>query len=554
MKNKKNHKIIFYTILILCISAFSYFPKSYSKYIKEEEPATFYVGINKLYIGDLDLLTPRSTSTYKIVNYSVEFSRSNLMEENDTSQQIFVEVEQTACEITSVSSRGSSSINGNKATITYTSSGTDYISVNYKCNVNDIVVSENDEEVVYTNVYVYERFMPENVRYLYAKAEGVKMLLSEYYDRYPKPEAQISSDSKQLILNVDTDNKFTEFNLWINSYVNVVGSGYAEDITSYISSVYNSEEDILNLSNSLKGLTVTYDSENNNYIYQIDENFLGYARTYYSFAGPTDLIKVMFSNDSLTDDEVNEIFEYYLVTYSEYSTEDIDKIMQYVSNYGSVNYIMKPNEDGTYNEIKGLVYLTDTDEIRVLDTFLDYVNTFISQEISIAFDGKNSMFNVFINSLDFTYNFLTDDLINSLTNNFNIYSSIAKNNSTVTEKTEYSDYFVVQDTTTKKYILVNVYSDGVTNTNVKIIELGVADSLVVTQEEDGLNISITVDNQDSTVAKNNITEIMLNLDQYFGTNYKDEIVDELFVSSTTIGNITSVLDGTNITISYIISQ
>jgi len=554
MKNKRIHKIIFYTILVLCISAFSYFPKSYSKYIKEEEPARFYVGISKLYMGDLDLLTPRTTSTYKIANYSIEFRRNDLMNGSDTQQQLFIEVEQAACTIDSISSKGSKTINGNNATITYTSKGEDYIIVNYSCNVSDIVIEENEEELVYTNVRIYEKYMPEDIKYLVAKADGVKMFLSEYYVRYPKPKAIISNDSRQLTLNIDTDNKYNEFNLWLNSYVNSVGSKYAEHVTAYINSVFNNESDILNLTKELKGLTVTYDEENQNYIYQLDDNFLGYARTYYIFEGPDDLIKVAFSNPNLTDAEINEIFKYYIETYGEYSSRDIDRIMEYVSSFGSVNYIMKPKQDGTYNEIKGLVYLVENDEIRLLPSLLDYVTIYIDKEIKIAFAEKVTMFNVFLNTIESTYDFITEDIISNINTNRDLYDSIGMNNINQDEKIEYSDYILVQDTITKKYILFNVYSDGDAYTYVKIIELGEAELIEITQVDNKLSISIKVNKQDIIEAKNNVIETVSALDEYFNVNYEEKIIDELFVSSVPNGDVTSIHDTNSVTVTYTITK
>ena len=167
MKNSNIKKIIFYTILILCISAFSYFPKSYSKYIKDEEPAKFHVELEKLYIGYLEKLAPRSTSTYKEVNYVVRFNRSQVMKNDDKEQYIYIDIEQPLCNITDITSNGIVTIQSNKATIKYTNKGNDLISVNYKCNVADITTIDNGHEVLYTNVYVYEKFMPENIKYLY---------------------------------------------------------------------------------------------------------------------------------------------------------------------------------------------------------------------------------------------------------------------------------------------------------------------------------------------------------------------------------------------------
>lgn len=549
MKNRNIWKIIFYTILILCISTFSYFPKSYSKYIKEEEPVKFHVELEKLYIGYLEKLAPRSTSTYKEANYIVRFNRSQVMKNSDESQYVYIEIEQS-CNITNVSSNGKITIDGNKATIKYTNAQTDTVSVSYKCNVADITTVDNNLEVLYTNVYIYEKFMPENIKYLYAKAEGNKILLTDYYTLYPLPTAEISEDGKTLTIPSLIEDKYTEFTTWLNLYGTSLNNQYDLAIDSYITSIYNSQDDILDLTKKLKGLSVTYDSNNESYIYQLDDNFLGYARTYYNHAVFSNFTKVVFSNSNLTDLEANEILKYYFSTYSTYTTEDIEKIITYVSKYGSINYMLAANDNGTRNQISGFVYLTDTGEIGIQTSLMNYVDAYINQEITIEFASNIKMFNIFTNALPSTYSFLTDELITILNNNVKIANSIVKNNQSVTTKIVYNEYFTVQDPTTKKYILVNVSSDGISNTIVKIVELTVVDTLTITQNGNNLNISITADNQDTTLAKTAIINMITSLDSYFITNYKDEIVDELFTSSTTVGNMTSLINENNITISY----
>ena len=546
----KKFKIIFFTFLVFCISAFSYFPKSYSKYIKEEEPVKFHVGIDKLYIGDLGLLFPRTTSTYKETNYVIEFDRSQVMKEGDELQEIVVYIEQDVCEITDISADAYIDIYDNIGVVTYDHAYNDHVVVSYKCNVEDITVNENGTDLLYTNVYIYEKFMPEDVQYLYAKSEGIKVPLTEYFAIYPKPVGEISDDYKELKLHVDTESKYAEFIAWINLYSSSLNNEYASEITTYINSVYNSEEDILDLSKKLNGLTIEYDLENSEYIFTINDNFIGCAKTHYLYIGPQKLVKMVFSNDLISDVENNELVRYYLESYSEYTIEEIDKIMLYIENYGSLNYIMHPNSDDTYNEILGFTYLKDSNEIRIDSSLLNYVDSFLTKKISIEFADRPKMFNVFLNSILVTYDFITDDLYQVMSTDINIYTSIGKNNINVVDKIEYSDYFTIQDPVTKKYILVNIYSDGISHSYVEIIELGLAEALTLLKTETGFDVSMTVDNQDNVVAKDNVTEIVGNIDEYFETNYKEEIVEDLFTSSTTIGNITSLIEENNITISY----
>jgi len=552
----KKFKIIFFTLLVFCISAFSCFPESYSKYIKEEEPIKFHVGFDKLYIGELSLLSPRSNSTYKEAYYVVEFDRSQVMKDGDTSQEIVVYVEQDVCEVTSVSANAYTYMYDNIGIITYDHAYNDHIIVSYKCNVSDITVNENGIDLLYTNVYIYEKFMPENEQYLYAQASGIKVPLTKYFENYPKPVGEISDDYKELKLHIDTESKYAEFIAWINLYSSSLNNQYSTEITSYINSVYNSETDILDLNKKLNGLTVTYDSENSNYIFEIDDNFIGHARTYYAYSGPKKLIKMVFSNNNLTDQENNEIVRYYLESYSSYTIDEINKIMLYIENYGSLNYIMKPNLDGTYNKIVGFTYSSDSNEVKIDSYILNYVNSFIDKKISIAFASRPRMNSIFINALLLTYDFMTQELVDLIDANDNIYTSIGMNNTSVIEKVAYSDYYTIQDPTTKKYILLNIYSDGLTHTYAKVVELGIANALSIIKTADGYDISMTVDydSENVNVSKDNIVSIVGNIDEYFETNYKDKIVDDLFTTSTTIEDITSLIEENNITISYSITN
>lgn len=559
MKKSIINKIIFYTILVICISYFSCFPKSYSKYIKDEVPLKYDIKIANLYSEKWYTTTILSTSTYKTVNYSISFDRSQVMNENDQQQQLTIEIEQSSCQIIDVISNGNFEKNGNQATITYNTPGTDKIGVHYKCNVLDIVKTEEEKQVIYTNVYVHEKFIPENVPYLYTYIAGTKKYLDDYYIDYPKPAAQING--KTLVLHEDTANKQEALTTWIKLYNQDLENDYGDELLAYVNSGYESEEDIKKL--SLRGINVTYDDATGNYTYEIDDNFVGYARTYYLAKNSSQFIKMHFSNDNLSEEEANDILRHYFLEYSGYSEEKINKIVQYVSRYdGGINYILKPKSDGTYNEIKGFLNDDKSDGVRILDTLMQYVDSYIEQKIVIEYSTRAYMFTFYKNALTSTYDFITDELFTALTGNGNIFVSIGKNaNDIVDEKVAYSDYFTIEYSDTngaKKYVLLNIYSgENLANTCVEIIELGTAEALNVTKTETGFDVSITVDNQDLTLAKNNVLETVLALDTYLEVNYKDKFVDELFTSSqTTPDNITSVIDNENktITISYSISK
>ena len=565
MKNKSIYNIIFYTILVFCISIFSYFPESYSKYIKDEiedkSPVRYHVDLESLRINDL-ILAFNDTSTYEKVDYIFEFNKSNLWKDGDTNQKITIKVEQDVCKITDVKSTINAEINNNIATINYNNSLDDKITVIYNCNVSDITVNENGEKYIYSNIYIYDKYNSENT-YLYTKAKenGMKVLLSKYYESFPIPNEAIKTEGTKIIIPDSVSKKDAKngFDSWIKKYYKDFTDEYKSAVHSYVNSVYTSENDMLNSNKVLEGITYTYDPVEGNHIYQIDNDFLGYARTYFARSLSDDLTRIMFSNNSLDDAGYNRIFRYYFETYGNYEEEELEKIMDYITNFGSVKHIMTKNGNGEYNVINGLTYDPEKDEIRISLPFMDYVNIFYNKKIEIAFSNSMSMYIVLRNSLKTVYgDLLSDELYNSMLGT-TLMQSISKNATDATETPKaYTDYFTYKDPTNNNYILLIISSDGKEKTTAEIIDLGIVDTLVTTQvvneTENKLNISITHDNTDINESKTVITEIIRKIDVYFGTNYKDEITDELFTTSTETERITSIIDGTNVTILYTITK
>lgn len=558
MKNKSIYNIIFYTILVFCISAFSYFPESYSKYIKDEigdkSPVRYHVNLESLRDADIKNLAFDSSSTYEIANYIFDFNRSDMWKSGDSKQVITIEVEQTKCKIININ--GVEVNTENTATIEYDHKGTDKISVIYSCNVSDIKVVEDNEERIFTNVYIYEQFNSEN-RYLYKEAKGIKVSLDDYYENFPIPNQDIVIEGNKITIpdGISKEDAKNGFDRWIDEYYIDASDEYKSAVNAYIKTVYNTKEDMLDENKELKGMT--YSFVDNNHIYEIDANFLGYARTYYGTLISDTLINIMFSNPSLTDDEYNEITEYYFKEYGKYDDRELEKIMHYIKNYGSIKHVMTKDENGNYKEINGITYDPIEDKITLSQPFMDYVNIFYNQKIEVKFAKATPMYIVVRNSLKTIYGNLISDELYNLILGPTLNDSISKNAIDVTDKPyAYTDYFTYKDPVKNNYILLIISSDGVTSTTVQMIDLGEVDTLVttqtVTEDENSLSISITNDNQNLDDCKTRITDVIKELDKYFNTTYKDELTDNMFIQDTETENIKSSIVDTNVTIEYII--
>lgn len=556
MKNKLINKIIIYTLIVFGISSFSCFPKSYSKYIKEETPVRFYVGIDKLYMGEVENLSPTSSSTYEYAHYLFMFDRSQTMKEYDKIQELTITIKQPACEFTNITSKGTISKTGNVATITYSSSYEDTIKVGYKCPVNNITRIDNELEVLSSSFEVYEKFMPENTSYLYLKGNSVKTLLSDYKFIYPKPSDKLTFDDRNLVIPKKYVGKYDAFINWIiGNYGASFDNKYDVEILKYVKKVYNNDTDITDLSKNLKGLTVTYDENSESYIYRIDDNFLGYARTYYAYVGPQIYLKAMFSNNNLTDIESNEIFKEYLQEYTTYNDGQIDIIMNYISHYGSLNYVINSNGN---NKVPGIEYDFIADEIQVEDIIYYLAHSYTDKKIYIKYGLGGEMRFLYTTALPLAYSNLSVDMLNTLKSNTNILKTVMKNNATSNTLGEFSNYFVIKNESIvdnkiiSEHVLVNIYSMLDESMNcVEIIDLGSnATDITITENNNKLEVSITLDNKDVNVAKTNLTDIVSSIDNYFSTSYSNYIVDSLFTSSSTNESMTSVIDGNNITITY----
>lgn len=564
MKNKTINKIIIYTLIVFGISSFSCFPKSYSKYIKEETPVRYYVGIDKLYIGEIENLALSQSSTYEYAHYVFMFNRSSGMKVNDTHQEITLKIIEETCEFTYITSNGNVEKNNNIAKIEYSSKGEDSIKVGYKCPVNDIKKTENELEYISSNIKIYDKFMPEDESYLYLSGKSVKTLLSDYKFNYPEPSTELTFDDRHLVIPTSFEGKYEAFKDWlITEYSASYNNQYDAEILKYVKKEYNNDSDITNLNKELKGLSVRFDDASQSYIYQIDDNFLGHARTYYAYVGPGEFLKAIFINENLTDSETNEMFKSYLQEYSNYNENQINTIMNYVSHYGSLNYIIKPNDNGTRNTIPGFIYYPETNEIQIENTLYDIARSYQDKKIYVKYGLLTKMRMYYNKVLPIAFSDLSIEMLNTIKSNNNILSTVLINNTSTGTTEEFNKYFIVKTETVvdnkiiTEHVLINIYSILAENMNcVEIIDLGNnASNITVTENNSKLDVSITLDNQDTDVAKINLTDIVSSIDNYFGTSYNNDIIDSLFTSSSTNESMTSVIDENenSITITYSIT-
>ena len=70
------------------------------------------------------------------------------------------------------------------------------------------------------------------------------------------------------------------------------------ELVEYIKTVYKDEASILDTNLSLRGISVTYNSTTDEYVYELLDSAIGYARTHYSYSK----FNTYFTDKSMTDE------------------------------------------------------------------------------------------------------------------------------------------------------------------------------------------------------------------------------------------------------------
>lgn len=530
----KKIKVLIYTLLVFSLFAFAIYPKSHAKYIKEDESLFYGMNLYNLFIGDNNTISTQNTSTYETVKYKFNFDRSNYLTSNDESVSYRIVVN-SDCNITRVETKGTKSFSNNTATIKYNKTDNnngnyeDTIYVYYTCSVSDLLVTESNNEVVSTSFKVYETYKPDNIEYLYTKGAN-KLLLDEYLELYPLPTGTISSDKKTLTLPSVAEDKYDTFISWINQYAQKYGADYATAISSYVTNTYKNESDILNINLKLNGLNIT--TQNNNFIYTLDESFIGYARTYLS----PNKYNVYFSDFSMTNSKVDELFEYYLNTYvfpGESTT--IETIMNFIEERGSIGDVIKGNLI-----IPGLTYFNDKQYIKISDNILNIIAASKSSPAYALYGEMFDMFDSIAAGLTSNYSFITNEVIDYLNNTSSCFEFV---DYWYTTGTAFNKYYVITpiiNEVEQTPILFHIYSNYDANDSTTHVNY-----VTATQLTSGMEV--VLESNDVSELKNAINSINTKL------NIDKPVNDTMFTTSDTYSNYyTSVINGNNIKITFVL--
>lgn len=382
MNIKKINLVLLYTLFIFSLFTFSVYPKSHAKYFKEDVPLVYKIGLVGLYRGQNETSAFATGTTYDKAVYQFNFDRSTLVKDEAEYVSYRVVVDEV-CNIESVSSTyaSSTSINGNEATIEYSKNdnNADNIVVKYSCDVKDLIVTgTNGLNYINTDYEIYETYHPDKIEYLYMYGLGgvTYISLDNFYERYPIPEGIISEDKKTLKIPKAAENKYETFTVWVDEYVSTyLTDAYDKSVVkNYILDTFVDEASILGETLVLKGLEKEHNDEN--YVYVIDANLIGYAKTADAEL-PTNMY---FSNPSADAEVLTNIFTYYLENYLYPNDSDsVKKVIDYVNSCGGVASIIKDSSI----TIAGLTYDSEEGLLRVSKNILIIINSINSDVVEI---------------------------------------------------------------------------------------------------------------------------------------------------------------------------
>lgn len=329
------------------------------------------------------------------------------------------------------------------------------------------------------------------VSYLRTEEYVVPLKRSNFYSTLAGYLVFVDDNGKETTLKSVYDIFYT---VWLQNIVTNSTdstSTYANEISTYVKNIYPNEESLKNASIQLPGLKATRYPTTNGYMwkYEIQENFVGYART-----AAVDFTKYNYMYFSTSDSNtLDEAFKMYLDTYP-YQGVDEEELRNLVDTKGVSNILKLANTNGDiYINGKHLFHYDAS------DNRLELIK---SNVIRVPFSDEDTMKTTFESELLRIYSEkLSTTAMDTIVASEAVINSLLKNSTLNSNKESYNEYFIVQDGST--YLLVNVYSAGKDSTYVTV------STLDAKLENDTLSFNISDKNQE------NLLSIVNALDEHF---------------------------------------
>lgn len=505
MKISNNKKIfVFVVCIMLVLSSVTVFtlPKTYAKYV-EDNNVVYKAKLYNLY----DELSMKLENGSDYGNANLRFSfkpnQSITIGEKD---QYDIEIPSTCKfkDVKLVANGSESSLSvpsSNKLQVSF-AAGIDKQNVTTIVRIScKVVVSEDLNLVTQISETINGKEKIEYIKYSY----------KETYDAYKKHIDGVVDES--ISIPSSSKDMWAIFETWIKAYANYVGDTQGA-IWEYVNSVYTSKADLVDdkKANILPGFSIKYNSKDDEYTFNIEKNFYGYARTYkYKKGQKNDNIMYLYFSATKDDkDFLDDVLSYYLNEYVFDDKKEAQRVYKYIRDNGRIYSVLFENNTkiaGLRYEptVNGLVVLTKQYILSLTDTYLNKVAT-------VRFSDSREMNAFLLKALELRYKELSSNQISTIAKA--IEPSVTKNNTSLA-KESFEDYYIVSNT--NGYWLVRVWSDGKESNKVTVTTFTTNSGTKVEVESDtasSLKINISGPNKAAT------DKVVNALNAYFRTEGK----------------------------------
>jgi len=456
MKKKRVFKTLAYTLLMIgTISTCSLTPSG-AKYQKDsiDSEILHYSSTFKQMKAEVKSQHEESGSKSHTLKYNFTFDRNSIINSKDKQNDKYEISVSDGCEIEKIIALNGKvedpNVISNKKIVTYDNENDDEISVKLSCSVADIT----KDDYLKFNMDVYEIFNNDfsddgdsELKYLYLTGTDENIYpSSEYAKNHP-----VINLTEGKRIEIDPEGKsaseiYEEFKTWINAYTT---EAIGENSIGYIKKYFTTDEYIGSegeYNNYEKfnrpddGMTAKF--ENGKYIFEIDDNFTSYVKTY---TNTSNIKKIFyFYNENASK---NEQFMKYINLYL-YPSDTKEKEYTYIENYVNAN-ANAPNDIITLassGAIPGITYDANQKCLEVASNIYNRLSKTIPKvSIDLTKRVNTQMFAVYNGIFDI--NFISVEL------NTQFFSKYIK--PTEVETTNYSK--VLYDG--QDYILVRISSE-----------------------------------------------------------------------------------------------
>lgn len=360
---KRINKVIIFTLLLLSAIIFSSFNPSCAKYFKEEENLKYNLTIKQLYreLNNNEYsVSINSSSTVNSMVLNFKFIKTGYISGSETEKYTVIV---DNCTVGTLENDG------------------DYIKTKLTCDPTKIY--DSIREVYKLNITIKDKISSDSKSFLYTKitylinkldfnpSEEVKeIIIEDNVIKIPKDYIYADGESTNKVVRN-----------WLNNYMSINYLEYSGIVSNYFDNTYPDLSGNQVLTTELKGLY--YSSDENYYIFNIDEAIVSYART---FDSTTSIKKGYVYLAGILDKETafNEALRYY---YDDITT--YNDIVAYINNNGGINKLIS----GEVSQIAGLEYNSTNNSIKInLDSILNFVYPSNVYEFTIPFDSRDNMY------------------------------------------------------------------------------------------------------------------------------------------------------------------